>query len=238
MTNLIDPFRQEFRNMGITPNQEWTIHNWVFEIVNEWQRAGVIYFGLAEDPNSGHPFITITDFGKECIESGNFIPYDPDGYINELKSKVPSLDDVTLAYLRESIATYNSEHLLSCNITLGTASENMILVLIDAFIKAIADPNLKNSFERRIEGKGIYAKYNEFRSELDRFKSKIPADLTREIETYLDQTFQFIRINRNKTGHPTGISVNKKVAYSNLQVFAEYSKRVFELMDYLSKNQI
>ena len=102
-------------------------HKHVFEIVNEWCRAGIIYFGKPDDPNAGHPWLTITDFGKECIKSGNFLPYDPDGYVRELTSQVPALDGLTITYLRESIATYNSEHLLSSAITLGVASENIIL---------------------------------------------------------------------------------------------------------------
>ncbi|OGE32713.1 hypothetical protein A3J19_03580 [Candidatus Daviesbacteria bacterium RIFCSPLOWO2_02_FULL_41_8] len=238
IATLVDALREKIIQEGIPPHEHWKIHNLILEIINEWYRAGVIYFSKPDDPYVGYPFVTVTDFGKECLEQNNCLPYDPEGYIRELQRQNPLLDGVTLAYVRESISTYNSEHLLSSTITLGVASENLILALIDSFINAISDAARKQVLERRLENLVISRKYEEFRNELRTYERSLPRELTRDLDTYLDQVFHFIRMSRNSAGHPTGRAVSKNVAYSNLQIFAEYSKRICELTDYFSNHQI
>lgn len=237
MGHFVDCVRKEIDQNTPIPDQE-SLHQYVFEIVNEWVRAGVLFFGRPDDPNTHAPWLTITEFGRECLQQENLLPYDPDGFVRELQNQVPSLDGITLMYLRESISTYNSEYLLSSTITLGVASEHIMLTLIEAFSESISDPSAKQAFKRRIAEKSIYKKHEEFRRELDNYKTNLPQSLTRDLEVYLDQIFQFIRINRNQAGHPTGQAAGKKVAYSNLQIFAEYSKRIIELIEYFDQSKI
>ena len=213
-------------------------HKHVFEIVHEWYRAGILYFGKFNDANAGYPWITLTDFGKECIKSGNFLPYDPEGYVRDLITQVPTLDGLTITYLSESISTYNSEHLLSSAITLGVASENIILRLIEVFIVAMNDLQEKTRFSQRIANKSIYSKYSLFTTELKRYYRVLPNTLIKDLEVQLDGVFNFIRTTRNQAGHPTGQSPTKKVIGSNLQIFAEYSKRVFDLIAYFETHTI
>lgn len=216
---------------------KWALDKIVYEIVNDWQRSGIVFFGKPGEQSNN--WVVITDFGKQCIVSGNFIPYDPEGYIRELQSKVPSIDDVTLTYICESIATYNSEHLLSSTITLGAASENMILSLIEVFTNAIVDPTKKAEFEKKVNKKNSIAyKYEEFEKELELYKRQPPLNTMQDYSSIIGQIFTFVRINRNNAGHPTGKKVDKTVAYSNLQIFASYAKQIFDLIEYFSTHQI
>lgn len=238
MTTMVDSIREYIKQEDIPAHEHWKLHNDVFEIVNEWYRAGVIYFGKPDDPSASSPWFTVTKFGRECLETGNLLPYDPESYVQELQQQNPLLDDITLIYIRESISAYNSERLLSCTITLGVASENIIIDLIDSFVGAIKDEGTKKRLIKKMKKLSISAKYKVFRLELKNYKKVLPEDLVKELETYLDQIFNFIRINRNQAGHPTGKAVSKKVAYSNLQIFAEYSLVVSKLNDYLIHNKI
>ncbi len=237
MNTLVDSIR-ELIPQDTPSHLHVEYHRHVFEIVNEWHLAGILHFGRPDDPNSGHPWITITEFGKECIQTGNFLPYDPEGYIRELQAQVPSLDDVSITYIRESISTYSREHLLSATITLGVASENIVLNLIDTFADAIQDPQKQTSLKKSIEDKSIYARYKIFMTELKKYSNQISKDLTKDLESQLDAVFNFIRITRNQAGHPTGQTPSKKVVGSNLQIFAEYSKRVFDLINYFQTNKL
>jgi len=186
----------------------------------------------------GYPGLRLTEYGRKCIEEENILPFDPDGYMEGVKSSVTNIDDIVLTYLGESITTYNRNCLLSSTITLGAASEQAMLLLIEAFSEAISDTQERASFRKSIQKQGIYEKYKKFREKFDAIRNSLPPELTREIDVFLDGIFNFLRINRNEAGHPTGIAMNKKVVYANLQVFSEYAKRIFGLIQYLQNNRI
>lgn len=211
----------------------------VLEIINEWITNGLLVYGNKEDPyGNTHGWLTLTDYGRECFDQNNMLPYDPDGYISEFKQQVPTVDPITLNYLSESIAAYNRDLLLSSTITLGVASENMILLLIEAFTQAISDQPRKTGLENRLRDRFISTQFGIFRTELTHFENQLPTNLRRDLDTYLDGVFNFIRLNRNQAGHPTGNRPTKRIALHNLQVFVDYSKRVFALIDHLNSNPL
>jgi hypothetical protein len=82
----------------------------------------------------------------EAFLAEDWLPYDPEGYVRVLRAKVPTIDDITLAYIGEAVAGYNRRHLLSATITLGVASENLMLLLIEAYTDWIPNATRKASF--------------------------------------------------------------------------------------------
>jgi len=225
----------------ISPEKQWDEKEVIFkarEIINEFMNNNLLMWGYGNSMGETVPWLTVTNFGKRCIEEENILPYDPEGYINALIQQVPSIDAITLEYLKESIQTYNKNCLLSSNITLGTASENIINNLIETFTNAISDAGRKADFERRTNTWIIYTRYKEFINEFNTVKSTLPHELKKDVEVYLDGMFNFIRLNRNQAGHPTGKRLNKKIIYSNIQIFSEYSQRIFDLIDYFNNNSI
>ncbi len=226
--NLVELFRAEL-NLLPAYNQEEPM-SIINEVVHDLANSGFIYFGLPGDGNSYYPWITITTYGKEAFLTEDWLPYDPDGYIKALKTKVPELDDVTLAYVAESISAFNRRHLLAATITLGVASENMMLLLIEAYQNWIKDPKRKAAFQKKIADRWIAAQYNEFKKVFPTDVKTLPKNLQGDWETYLDGVFNFIRINRNSAGHPTGKQLSAKVVYANLQIFAEYARYIHDLI--------
>ncbi|MFA6427833.1 MAG: hypothetical protein WCW16_05375 [Candidatus Magasanikbacteria bacterium] len=200
------------------------------ETIQELINAGFLYPGNESDFNSGYPWLTITEYGKEAFLKDDWLPYDPEGYIRELKDKIPTIDEITLAYVSESITAYNRHHLLSATITLGVASENLMLLLIDAYANWIRDESRKSSFQKKIADRFISTQYREFKKDFVNDVKILPKEFQADWETYLDGVFNFIRLNRNDAGHPTGRKFDIKVVYANLQVFSEYANFIFKLI--------
>lgn len=205
------------------------------EIINEFINNNILMWGYINDQQSTGPWLTVTRFGERCIAEENILPYDPEGYIRTIITQVPLMDSVTLVYLKECIQTYNKNCLLSSSVTLGAASENIILMLIDSFQERISNPEAKIKFEK-LQGQHLNTKYKLFMVELKKIRKTLPKNLTKDLEVYLGGMYHFIRINRNTSGHPTGGIPNKKTIYSNIQMFSEYSQRTFELIEYFKKN--
>lgn len=203
------------------------------EIVHEFVNMGAIYpgaKGAVTGGDSEYPWITITEYGREIFMSENWLPYDPDGYVKELKQQVPDLDDVTLSYISESVAAFNRRHLLSATITLGVASENLMLLLIETYTDKMQDAVRQAAFKKKIDDKWISTQYKEFKKEFAMDVKKLDKSVQSDWETYLDGIFNFIRLNRNDAGHPTGKQFSSKVVYANLQIFVDYAKYVHLLI--------
>lgn len=210
----------------------------LYEEVHSLVTAGILFPGVAGGLDATGQVFTISFFGEQCLEAGNTLPFDPDGYVRGITQRIPNIDPVALVYLREAVACYGRFLLLSATTSLGAASEKCIDVLIDTFADAISDANAQAAFQRAVSGVGIYRAYKLFRDELEKRKKAVPAELLRDFEPMVDGVFNFIRLNRNAAGHPTGTAVDRTTLQANLQIFASYAEKVFALIDFLSKNKI
>lgn len=216
---------------GTEPHwQHEKVYSVAREIVQELINNGFLYPGTSGDFNSGYPWLTITEYGKEAFLKEDWLPYDPEGYVKAIKAKVPTIDDITIVYISEAVAAYNRRHLLSATITLGVASENLMLLLIEAYTDWITDAARKAAFQKKVEGRFISTQYKEFKKEFRNDLKVLPKEFQSDWGTYLDGVFNFIRLNRNDAGHPTGRQFDAKVVYANLQVFAEYAQFIFGLI--------
>lgn len=219
---------------GLDRPQQLQFCSIIREIIQEFINNGFLYPGLPSDFNSHLPWLTITEYGKEVFTKEDWLPYDPDGYLKALQSKVPNLDDISFIYIGESVAAFNRRQLLSATLTLGVASENLMLLLIESYLHWIKDPKRKGNFEKRIRDRFIYTQYKEFKQEFSNDVRSLPKELQSDWETYLDGVFNFIRLNRNSAGHPTGKKLDAKVVYANLQIVSEYAGYIFALIKYFS----
>ena len=148
------------------------------EIIQELENGGFIYEGQAGGLGdmSSYPWYTITEYGKEAILQEDWSPYDPEGYLNALKAKIPVIDDVTLTYIGETVAAYNRRHLLSATLTIGVASENLMLLLIEAYTNWIPNATRKASFQNKVNGRFISTQYGEFKKEFVNDLKSLPVE--------------------------------------------------------------
>lgn len=152
-----------------------------------------------------------------------------------LQEKVPDISPVTLQYLGESVSAYHRRHLLSATLTLGVASENEILELIDAYLVWLPEAR-STRLKSKIDKRTISKKFEEFKKTFTSDLDKIPDEISSEWETYLDGIFQFIRLNRNAAGHPTGRRLEARMVYANLQVFSDYATFIHNMMNFFKTN--
>lgn len=188
--------------------------------------------------NPNLPFIRVTDYGKECLESMEMLPHDPDGYLEYLREEIPQIDDTIIVYVTEGLQTFLSGNLLASTVMLGGASEKAVLLLIEAYVNAISDQNEKRRFQQSIERFGILRKFKEFRKRLDSIRKNIPRPISDDLDIQLDGIFNLIRNCRNDVGHPTGRKIDRRLAFSNLQLFILYCQRIYELIKHFNQTSI
>jgi hypothetical protein len=116
MGNLRSLVQDSIRD--IPPHKHDEVFSVVREVVQEFINTGFLYPGLPADFNSSYPWLTITEYGKEAFIQENWLPYDPDGYLKALTERIPEIDDVTLAYIGESVSAFNRRYMLSATLTL------------------------------------------------------------------------------------------------------------------------
>jgi hypothetical protein len=206
------------------------------ELLQEFVNNNLLFIGYGD--NEGFPWFTQTAYGVECINKGDLLPFDPNGYLVSLQSRVPGLDTVTMTYLREAISTFNRDFYLSASVGLGVAAEALILRMIDSYISSIADQQRRTNAERRYEGKQLRAQYGQFKQDFASLRPTLPPELYGDFETHLDSVFQLIRVTRNDSGHPSGTIPERAVVMANLQAFPYFAKRVLAIEKHFETNPI
>lgn len=188
--------------------------------------------------NPNWPWLKLTEYGRQVVNSVLPTPHDPSGYLSRLQKEVPKIDNVIFTYLEESLRTYNIGALLSSTITLGCASEKALLILIEAFGNAIQNAKRKQKFEADTRGRLIKRQFDVFVQNLNGIKGNLPGDIIDGVDTMLLGIFEMIRNYRNDAGHPSGKSISREQVYANLQVFIAYCKKVYQLKDFFERNGV
>lgn len=211
--------------------------NRVREIIWNLVVERVVTIGM-NNSNPAWPWLSLTEYGLEVVNSTEPVPHDPAGYLKRIKDNIPNIDPIILIYLEESLYTYNINALLSSTIALGCASEKALLLLIDSYANAIQDTGRKAKFINDTKGKMIKRQFEEFSKCITNLVGNMPNNISDGLNTVLLGVFEMIRNNRNDAGHPTGKSIPKEYVYANLQVFIPYCHKIYQLIEYFDNNPI
>ena len=186
-----------------------------------------------------HPWLELTEYGRRCIEEGSVIPLDPEGYITQVLKELPKTDSVVMDYLKESITAFNRDLILSSTITLGVASEQAMLILMESFSNYISNSQQFKTIEDKLEGEdSIFRKYKVFKESLIQLPKNVRISFPQNFDVHIDTLFNFIRLNRNETGHPLGGGKDKNIQAANLQAFRSYLVDIYTLIDYFEHNSL
>ena len=109
----------------------------------------------------------------------------------------------------------------------------VIIQLIEAYTDSIKDIKKKTAFISSLDSNWmITSKFKVFNDHI--IKEKILKDEAKtKYDLYINALFGFIKINRNKSGHPTGLSMTEKELSAFLQIFSEASRYTYNLIDSL-----
>ena len=212
----------------------------VYEEVFGLSSNGLIIFARifleSAGTDGGFPWISVTEYGKVCFKTDVLMPYDPDGYIRKITGMIQGVDDITIKYLSESIHAFNRQAPVSATITLGVASEQVMLLLIEAYVSSLQNEKERDDLLKKIKGRSIKIQHKEFRKSFERHRSAVPREIIQDIDTAIDTTFRFIKMLRNEQGHPTIVDADKDTVYADLQHFPHYARRMFALISWLKAN--
>jgi hypothetical protein len=185
-------------------------------------------------------WVRLTDFGQEVVKEQRWSPYDPDGYLKELRTQSPRLASLCQMYVVEALQCYRSGCYLAAVVMIGAASEGIVYELFRHFVTALKVGGIPESsgVEAKIEKEqSIYRKYEVFRKHFDSLvKPKLPSKLSDDLSLQFDGVFNLIRYYRNDAGHPTGTQIERMSAFTSLVLFVPYCKRVEDLINWLDAN--
>ena len=195
---------------------------------------GVLIPGI-DASNASWPFLRVTEYGADVLREGRAIPHDPDGYLRELRERVPTLDLLVGMYVTESLQCFLRGTYIASAVMLGVGSEAAMLKLIDATTEAIEDERRRKQLQ---SGIFIAKKFDALKKILPLFRDRLGDALERDLDVMLDGCFTLIRNCRNEAGHPTGRQIGRDECFANLQLFKAYCKRVYDLVAWLKENRI
>ena len=190
--------------------------------------SSVLRIGYGD--NYETPWMTLTTYGRSALETDEAPPaYDPDAYIDHVRATVSTVPEVALFYLGEAVGTFNLGRNLAAAVMLGVAAEAILVRLIGAFAQS-SDARNGDELGRSLDREAISRTYDKFRRQFD--AATVPPDLQRDLDVYLGNVFNFIRMTRNEAGHPTGLAVERSVLESQLRAFEGFAKRLCALADF------
>jgi hypothetical protein len=216
------------------------------EIIHEFIVTNIVMTS-ANRYTTGWPWLSVTAHGKEVLAKSGPPVYDYDGYMADLKKRVPDLDTVVEQYIGESLRTYQGNSYLASMAMLGCASERAMRVLFDAYLGAIdkeakSDEEAKNrnKLRSRLEGREISRAYEEFRKSFDTTRAQVhDSTIVNDFDIHVDGVFHFIRLLRNSILHPKGNpTITSAIIYANLQQFSQYVETIFRLVSFYKNNSV
>jgi hypothetical protein len=209
------------------------------DVLWEFMIQGIIAPGLnVSNPNL--PWFHITEYGEKVLVEKELLPHDPAGYLEWLRSEIPSCDSTVLKYLSESLNCFTRGCLIASVVMLGVASERAFLILCDAFLNAINNSAEKSKFQKILDQVAIKPKMDWVLNKIQIIQSKPRRPLPDNVNVMLAAIFDFIRCQRNELGHPqeSPPKITRDDAYVNLRIFPNYYKMVTQVIDYLRQNKI
>jgi len=194
-------------------------------------REGIITLGL-NDSNRDFPHFHVTQFGQKIIahEAAYFF-HDVSSYERSIKTEVPSIDDVTLLYLKEAMQSFKTGCLLASSVMLGVATEHTFLLLLERIDHS---PVHSPTFADVKRERSILPKVNKFKRILDAHIGGLPPEIKEDLDTHFAGILSIIRTFRNQAGHPTGKIIDREQAYVLMQLFIPYCRKMYRLMDHYS----
>jgi hypothetical protein len=197
----------------------------------------IIPGGSSQQPDL--PSMQISEWGKKCLETGEFLPHDAGQYLARLRTQNPGIDSNLLLYLQESLGSFRVGAYLASAVMVGVATERALLILCAAIEAALQAQDARERFTAKIKGKVIKQVFEEMWKRLDPVHDQLAADLNKEdLGAELSGTFDLIRKTRNDAGHPTGRQISREEAHNQLLLFPQYCRVVYDTVNWLQSHPL
>lgn len=197
---------------GLSQEETRKLSELFLEVFNEIYLLGMVARRREEQ------FFFITERGKKFLLDQTFDIFDPDMYLNNL----PRLDPITFSYIKESIHAFNYNLFISSIMTLGVASESLILDLAKLLESKSGDITLKKYLE------STTSNINKIIDRIDKICTQKNIPSYPHYKSAIYSIAHFIRHFRNQYNHPNMATANFEDAHALLTLFKTYSKMIVE----------
>jgi len=174
--------------------------------------------------------LKLTRAGQQAAFDQGFNPDNAGQYLKKLQETIPELSPLVLRYTYEAVRSYVHRCYLASAVMLGVASEAAFFDLAEAFAGWLPE-NESSKFRKILDDprKHYISKFEAFRKRIQSHKPELPHRLADNMALMMDSVLDLLRIYRNDAAHPTGKEIDRDDAYGNLQMFARYLKRMYDL---------
>lgn len=199
--------------------------------------AGVLVPGR-DQSNDQWPWLSLTEPGRELVEQQDPSPADPAGFVAAVDEIIPGEDQRVLLYLREAVGAFNRRLYVATTVMLGVAAEGLILRLAEAIKGAYGDSNEgADWYEGEIETMWALAQYRAVRDQVEDVAGDLPHDLAQRFEAHWHSIHTLVRMERNKSGHPTGRDLTRDEAHASLILFPTLARLVGDFEDWAQEHR-
>ena len=70
----------------------------------------------------------MTEWGKTCLENGEYVPYEAGLFLSRIRSQIPNLDPIVDWYLMEALNSFRSGAYLAVAVMTGVAAKRILIV--------------------------------------------------------------------------------------------------------------
>jgi len=185
----------------------------------------------------------LTEYGQACLMDAESTPYDPTGYVQGLKKRLGQpLDPTVELYLVEGLRAFNHGHILAAAVMLGVASERLIDVLTEEYIKTITDQTKRMETAKKVLNPrdNITTRFEGLEKEISRHLSRDTehAPVFRDKLDAIKGTFHLIRLTRNEATHPSSTIPEKDIVHLGFAAFFCYCRQLYELVDHFQRHRL
>lgn len=215
----------------------------IYEVFHILLNRGIISPGAVGNYGPNLPSFHVTEYGLNCLNETEILPYDNEKYLNKL-NEIESLNEWVKFYIEQSLECFNSYCYEAALIMVGLANEVIMNELINNYLEYlnIKKPNEKLKLEEKINSsRSISVKYSKYITSL---KEEMRNDANlKELSKYLDQlandTFMsYVRLTRNELSHPSEIKIDRITALMIFISFTNYCRRQYIFINYFKANSI
>jgi hypothetical protein len=213
----------EFRVRSLAQNYQRYDALKIQEIVWDLLVQGVLAPGK-NSLNLNLPFFHVTEYGEECLQSGDIILQDYDRYLHDLEASIDEpLDQTIRTYVHGAQKAFLSGNYLATMVLLSSAAKQAIDLLDDLLTdKSQNEPDRQHTSQEK-----LYAAQESLSS----------LDLTNErrdqIALHLEGLQNLMGHTQDGNGRTRALSIERQTAKSALLVFPTYLKSVYYLIERL-----
>lgn len=225
--SLQELIRKRFADEKMGPFGQ-TEHVQIKRILWDLSTERIISWGTDTDSEARWPFFHVTPFGRAYLEQ--MVPHflDPNGYLQYVKSLVPSIDDIVLQYTQECARAFRAQLWFASAVMMGAASERTILLLLEAILNKTPSPN-KARLTKLLEQPKLSEIFKTIQLRIsEEIKAgNLPYSVHQGCTEHLLSLAEMIRVHRNEAVHPAAAKIDRQKVLIALQTFPE-ALRVIE----------